>query len=168
LERMVVTDPLTGLLNRRGIEEALRNGLAAARRYDEQGVLMSIDLDGFKFVNDTYGHSAGDTVLKQVARILLENVRETDSVGRVGGDEFVVILSRVPGELGMKRAGHLYEQLNNTLVNIDGRAILLRASFGAQIFGCDDDGDDLLNRADHAMYRNKRSRTDKSRGAIRN
>lgn len=166
LERLVVSDPLTGLLNRRGIEDALRNALASARRYDEQGVLVSIDLDGFKFVNDTYGHSAGDAVLKQVARVLSDNVRETDSVGRVGGDEFVVILSRVAGDSGLKRVRHLYQQLNNTLVNIDGRTILLRASFGAQKFGSDDNGDDLLNRADHAMYRNKRDRSDKSRGAI--
>jgi diguanylate cyclase (GGDEF)-like protein len=168
LERMVVTDPLTGLLNRRGVADFLRNALASARRYDEQGVLMSIDLDGFKFINDTYGHNAGDTVLKQVARVLSENVRETDRVGRVGGDEFVVILSRVSGELGIKRARHLNELLNNTLVNIDGRAILLRASFGAQVFGCDDDGDDLLNRADHAMYENKRNRSDKTRSTARN
>lgn len=158
LERLAMTDPLTGLLNRRGIERALQAALAAARRYDEQGVLISIDLDGFKFVNDTYGHTIGDVVLKQVARILDEGVRETDSVGRIGGDEFVVLLTRVPWEDGLKRAQAVETQLNQTAVNIGGRTIMVRASCGTQTYGGDDDGATLLERADTAMYRCKRTK----------
>lgn len=164
LERIAVTDPLTGLLNRRGIERALQAALAAARRYDEQGVLISIDLDGFKFVNDTYGHTVGDIVLKQVGRLLDDGVRETDSVGRIGGDEFVVLLTRVPWEDGIKRAQALEAQLNSTAVNIDGRTIMVRASCGMQPYGGDDDGATLLDRADNAMYSRKRTKPDQASG----
>lgn len=158
LERLAVTDPLTGLLNRRGLKRALQTALSAARRYGEQGILISIDLDGFKFVNDTYGHAVGDKVLKQVARILSEGVRETDSVGRVGGDEFIVLLTRVPEKDGVRRARLLESQLNSTAVNIDGRTIMVRASCGTQTYGSEDDAPTLLDRADSAMYRRKRTK----------
>ena len=163
LQRQTMSDPLTGLLNRRGIDRAINGALSAARRYGEQGVVLSIDLDGFKFVNDSYGHAAGDKVLRQVARSLSENTRETDSVGRIGGDEFVVILTRVPHDQGIARAQLLAEQINGTMVNIEGRAILLRASVGIQPYGSEDDGTTLLDRADQAMYRNKRMRSDRDR-----
>lgn len=163
LERQAITDPLTGLFNRRGIDRALTSALSAARRYGEQGVLLSLDLDGFKFVNDSYGHAAGDTVLRQVARTLAENIRDTDSVGRVGGDEFVVLLTRVSQDQGVARARLLAEHVNSTMVNIEGRAILLRASFGIQAYGSEDDGAAILNSADEDMYRNKRMRSDRGR-----
>jgi len=168
LERLAVTDPLTGLLNRRGVRRALQGTLSAARRYGEQGVVISIDLDGFKFVNDTYGHAVGDKVLKQVARILSEGVRETDSVGRVGGDEFVVILTRAPWEDGLKRARILESQLNSTAVNVDGRTIMVRASCGTQTYGSEDDAPTLLDRADNEMYRRKRTKADQPGGAPAN
>jgi len=158
LERMALTDPLTGLLNRRGVKRALQVALSAARRYGEQGIVISIDLDGFKFVNDTYGHAVGDKVLKQVARILGEGVRETDSVGRVGGDEFVVILTRVPEKDALRRAQVLEGMLNSSAVNVDGRTIMVRASCGTQTYGSEDDAPTLLDRADSAMYRRKRTK----------
>jgi len=84
LERLSTTDELTGLLNRRGFEERFRQEMASARRLDEGGVLIFIDLDGFKPINDTFGHDAGDEVLRQVANLLRANVREGDSLGPVG------------------------------------------------------------------------------------
>ena len=165
LERLAVTDSLCGVLNRRGIDQVIHGALAAARRYDEQGVLALIDLDGFKFVNDTYGHAVGDIVLKQVSRILVENVRETDAVGRIGGDEFVVLLTRVPWEDGLNRARALEEQLNTTAVNINGLTIMLRASVGTQVYGSGDDGITILSQADEAMYEAKRHRSDRPRPA---
>lgn len=156
LERLAMTDPLTGLLNRRGMKRALQTALSAARRYGEQGIVISIDLDGFKFVNDTYGHAVGDKVLKTVARILGESVRDTDSVARVGGDEFVVLLTRVPPADAVRRAQALESLLNGTAVNVDGRTIMVRASCGTQTYGPDDDGGSLLDRADTAMYRRKK------------
>jgi diguanylate cyclase (GGDEF)-like protein len=142
----------------------LQNALAAARRYGEQGVLISIDLDGFKLVNDTYGHTVGDKVLKQVAQILSEGVRETDCVGRVGGDEFVVILTRAPWEDGLKRARVLESQLNSTAVNIGGRTIMVRASCGTLTYGSEDDAPTLLDRADNEMYRQKRTKSGQPNG----
>ncbi|MDP6120860.1 MAG: GGDEF domain-containing protein [Rhodospirillales bacterium] len=94
LERLAATDELTGALNRRGFESALKRHLAEARRHHEPSVLVIADLDGFKPINDTYGHRAGDKVLRRVARLLMNNVRKTDYVGRLGGDEFAVLLTR--------------------------------------------------------------------------
>jgi len=162
LERLALTDALTGVLNRRGVEKVITRALSAARRYDEQGVLALIDLDGFKLVNDTYGHIVGDIVLKQVSRVLVENVRETDHVGRIGGDEFIVLLTRVPWEDGLNRARLLDKQLNSTAVNVDGWTIMLRASVGTQVYGSGDDGETLLSLADNAMYKAKEVRSDRS------
>lgn len=161
LERLTMTDELTGLLNRRGFQAQLRRALAAADRYDERGLLAYVDLDGFKPVNDTYGHAAGDEVLRQVARVLNDNVRDTDCVGRLGGDEFAILLTRTSPKDGVKRARWLEELVNNTVVDWQGRSITLRASFGFQRYGPKDDELELLKRADSAMYETKRRRGDR-------
>ena len=162
LERLTMTDELTGLLNRRGFQAQLRRALAAADRYDERGLLAYVDLDGFKPVNDTYGHAAGDEVLRQVARVLNDNVRDTDCVGRLGGDEFAILLTRTSPKDGVKRARWLEELVNTTVVDWQGRNIALRASFGFQRYGPKDDEHDLLKRADTAMYNAKRLRGDRT------
>ena len=159
LERLAETDELTGLFNRRGFQRELHAAVAAARRYDERGVLVYVDLDGFKPVNDTYGHAAGDEVLRRVARTLNDNVRETDFVGRMGGDEFAVLLTRTTWEDGLKRAEALDRVLNNTYVSWEGRMLAIRASLGFQVYGPRDDGHDILSRADEDMYNTKRMRS---------
>lgn len=160
LERLAETDELTGLLNRRGFQRELHCAVASARRYDEHGVLVYVDLDGFKPVNDTYGHAAGDEVLRRVGRVLHDNVRETDFVGRMGGDEFAILLSRTSWDDGLKRAEALDRVLNDTYVSWEGRMIAVRASLGFQVYGPRDDGHDLLNRADEDMYNTKRMRSE--------
>ena len=162
LERLTMTDELTGLLNRRGFQAQLRRALAAADRYEERGLLAYVDLDDFKPVNDTYGHAAGDGVLRRVARILYDNVRDTDCVGRLGGDEFAVLLTRTSPKDAVKRARWLEELVNTTVVDWQGRNIALRASFGFQRYGPNDDEHDLLKRADSAMYNAKRLRGDRT------
>jgi len=92
LEETASTDDLTQVLNRRGFRAELERALAAAGRYGIKGMLIFIDLDGFKDVNDDHGHAAGDHILRTVACILNENVRETDYVARLGGDEFAILL----------------------------------------------------------------------------
>jgi diguanylate cyclase (GGDEF)-like protein len=92
LAEQAVRDPLTGLYNRRFFDEALAQNIEAARRYGRELSLVLFDLDGFKRVNDTYGHQAGDEVLKTFAHLLQEAVRKADIVCRIGGDEFAVIL----------------------------------------------------------------------------
>lgn len=156
LERLVVTDPLTGLLNRRGFDEVLRRSISASKRYGEQGVVACIDLDGFKLVNDTYGHAAGDEVLRSVGRTLYEGVRPTDAVARVGGDEFAVLLTRVPIDDGVRRIDALSESLNAACVSWKGRTIAVRASIGIQTFEGEEDAACLMSQADSEMYAAKR------------
>ena len=162
LEKIALTDELTDTLNRRGFLAQLQNTLSSATRYKENGVLVYVDLDGFKPVNDTYGHAAGDEVLRQVARVLHGNIRDCDYVGRLGGDEFAVLLTRSTWEDGLKRAETLERTLNGTFVGWNGRMIALRASFGIQAYGPRDDEHDLLSRADDAMYKTKRLRANLS------
>ena len=94
LEQMATRDPLTGLLNRREMSRVLDEELQRARRYQRPMAVLWVDFDHFKDVNDTYGHAAGDAVLEYVASTLVEHVRESDIVGRIGGDEFAVILAQ--------------------------------------------------------------------------
>jgi diguanylate cyclase (GGDEF)-like protein len=100
LERLALTDELTGLLNRRATGAEVRHAL----RYEEWGVLVYMEMDGFKSINNTYGHAAGDEVLRQVVKVLQNNVRDSDPVGRMGGDEFAILLSRTSWEDGLNRA----------------------------------------------------------------
>ena len=157
-ERLAVTDELTGLLNRRGFEAEIALTTAAARRYHEKGVLIFIDLDGFKPVNDTHGHAAGDAVLRHVAKLLGDNVRATDSLGRLGGDEFAILLTRTTWQAGLKRAEAFDALINGACVQWAGQIIAIRASFGFQTYGPDDDLGQLLIHADNDMYATKRAR----------
>ena len=159
MERVTRTDELTGAHNRRGFEQEFRRVLAAANRYNETGVLVYVDLDGFKPINDTYGHAAGDHVLCEVVRVLQENTRPHDLVARLGGDEFAVLLTRANWEDGLERAEVLKHILNTTYVSWNGKHIAVRASLGFQRFGPDDCGEKLLMKADSALYEAKRVRT---------
>ncbi len=158
LERLAVTDALTGLLNRRGFDAEIRRAMTAARRYREKGVLITLDLDGFKPVNDRFGHAAGDAVLCHVAGLLGENVRATDSLARLGGDEFAILLTRTTWQAGLKRAEAFETLINGAFVPWAGQTITLQASFGFQTYGPDDDLGQLLIHADNAMYATKRAR----------
>ena len=157
-EQLAVTDELTGLLNRRGFEAEIARTTAAARRYHEKGVLIFIDLDGFKPVNDTHGHAAGDAVLRHVAKLLGDNVRATDSLGRLGGDEFAILLTRTTWQAGLQRAEAFDALINGAAVQWAGQTITIRASFGFQTYGPDDDLGQLLVHADNAIYATKRAR----------
>jgi diguanylate cyclase (GGDEF)-like protein len=159
LEHLATTDELTGALNRRGFMAQLKSALSATKRYDEFGVLAFIDLDGFKLVNDTFGHSAGDAVLKNIANLLRDHVRESDHVGRMGGDEFCILLTRTYWQEGIVRVRELDRLVNSTQINWHGQTIATKASLGFQIYGSNDTEEKLLNRVDAAMYRHKHERT---------
>jgi diguanylate cyclase (GGDEF)-like protein len=158
LESMAVTDPLTGLLNRRGFEREMEKALATARRHRDIGVLVYVDLDGFKPINDTLGHAAGDEVLKRVGQVLTDNVRDTDRVARLGGGAFVVLLTRTDRQGGLARAEQLDALVNSALVAWQGRLIPIRASFGFQVYDAEETPETLLARADEAMYTVKKVR----------
>ncbi len=160
LERLAVTDELTGLLNRRGFEQEIIRTMEAAKRYQEKGVLIFIDLDAFKPINDSHGHAAGDAVLRHLGELLLKNVRGTDSVGRLGGDEFAILLTRSTWGDGLKRAEFFDKLVNGTSITWNGEVVDVRASFGFQTYGPDDNLSQLLKTADEAMYISKRARAE--------
>jgi diguanylate cyclase (GGDEF)-like protein/PAS domain S-box-containing protein len=162
LERLSQHDPLTGLFNRRRFEEALRHQLAYTRRYGRGGALLMIDLDRFKQINDELGHAAGDRALCEVARILSDNLRGSDTlardsanvVARLGGDEFVALLPEADAADAEVVATRLAAAVAGIRLAIDGRTVELRISIGAATF--DEHGlpgeRELLASADRAMY----------------
>jgi diguanylate cyclase (GGDEF)-like protein/PAS domain S-box-containing protein len=152
-------DIVTGLPNRHLFEDRVRQGIAQAKRANWKSVLLFIDLDKFKTINDTYGHASGDTVLKQIAARLLKGVRGADTVCRYAGDEFVVFLAllREANEMDIvvKRLSTAIQQP----IEIEGAEVTISASFGSAVFP--DDGSDiekLLTVADEQMYRHKTNR----------
>lgn len=159
LETLSMTDELTGLLNRRGFADAVDRALGNARRHDEEGLLVAIDLDGFKPVNDTFGHAAGDALLKHVSDFLSARVRNTDYLARLGGDEFAILM--VNGDLApaRHRAIQLKAELNRATTQINHSRIELKASFGIAPYDRDASADQVLHMADVAMYHDKRRRS---------
>ncbi len=156
LQDLSRTDDLTGLLNRRGFMDQFRRALAFSRRYGHEGLLLYCDLDGFKSVNDAYGHAAGDALLQLTGKTLADAVRDCDVVGRLGGDEFAVVLVQTSWRDGLKRAQTIQWRLEQTALDFDGHAIPLRVSIGYEAYGPADAIDDLMCRADMAMYYYKR------------
>ena len=158
LSQLSTTDPATGLLNMRGLHLILRRVLARAKRDETGGVLIVIDLDGFKAINDSYGHTAWDEVLASVARHLVGGVREGDEVARLGGDELAILMPGVSRREADLRATALSTGLNGLVVPWDGKAIQVRGSVGGACYGPDDDMDTIYRRADEEMYRQKNDR----------
>lgn len=152
---LVEHDPLTGLLNRRGFLRELTHELAYTRRYGGGGTVLFIDLDDFKRVNDTLGHSVGDQVISDVARIASERLRETDIFARLGGDEFALLLPHTSVPEAEALAASLIETVQQAcgLALSESRGISM--SIGIKSFSRPDKdlaADDLLVDADHAMY----------------
>ncbi|HKJ74078.1 MAG TPA: GGDEF domain-containing protein, partial [Alphaproteobacteria bacterium] len=139
-------------------EDFLIRTLSAAERYQETGIIAYVDLDNFKQVNDLHGHAAGDTVLKHVASILRDNVRGSDLVARMGGDEFVLVLVRCGLHDGRKHIDRLTEVIERSPVTFGNIQIDIRASIGVEPYGPNSDAKTLLGRADAAMYQRKRRR----------
>jgi len=158
LEHLVQTDELTGLLNRRGFETAAGRALANAARYGETGVLALIDLDGFKRVNDDWGHAAGDAALRLIGKILTDHIRTTDYAARLSGDEFALLCVRANPTALARRIRQLKRTLDCAVLPWDGKHIALRASVGSAAYDATTTLENLQQRADKAMYRQKRAR----------
>lgn len=149
-------DPLTGLLNRHTLAERFEQAVALALRHGRKMVLLFIDLDGFKEVNDFLGHTSGDMLLKALAHRLLDCVRVTDSVCRYGGDEFVVLLSDLEQHEQAAVVVDKVRQRAAEPLRLAGHEVSLRLSIGLSLYP--DDGETLealLPHADAAMYRAK-------------
>ncbi len=157
LHHAVYHDRLTGLLNRVGLLERLESSLASRRASDQLLAVCFLDLDGFKAVNDRYGHAIGDLLLVEVARRLSSCVRETDAVARLGGDEFVLLLE------GESRPGELLALLEGIIARISqrvpaaGKPLRVGVSIGVAVRdSVGDTAETLLKQADEAMYEAKR------------
>ena len=151
-------DVLTPVLNRRGFVAAMTRTMAYCTRYKVPAVLLYLDLDGFKAVNDTLGHAAGDAALVRVAELLVENVRATDAVGRLGGDEFAVLLLNADMDAGREKAAGLKAALDGAGFTYDGQPAVLGGSFGVRAFTGQADVETWLAEADAAMWVRKRGR----------
>ena len=158
LLKMASYDELTGLANRMLFIDRLNLSMSLARRTNTQLALLFIDLDRFKEVNDTYGHSTGDLLLKQVSNRLISSIRESDLVGRIGGDEFLVLLQSSTSEKYIAQvAQHIVKKLSDVFM-INGEQIFIGSSIGIAVFNGEDVSSELLvERADKAMYEVKES-----------
>lgn len=147
--QLALTDSLTGLQNRRAFDSELAVAVARAERYQRDLSLMLLDLDHFKILNDTYGHPAGDAVLRAVARVLIEKSRRIDMVARIGGEEFALILSDTPSSAALRLA----ERLRQAISNASSDSIAFSASFGvASLQDTESKPEALLKAADKALY----------------
>lgn len=162
-EALADHDVLTPALNRRGFMTVLARNLAYCRRHGVEAALLYLDLDGFKGVNDGLGHAAGDAALIAVAELLLANVRESDAVGRMGGDEFTVVLMNAGAEEGREKARRLSEALNSEGFVWEGERLPLGGSFGVRAFAGQADAEVWLAEADAAMWLRKKARPKASR-----
>lgn len=151
-------DLLTQLPNRRLFQDRLQHGIKAAQRAQQSLSLLFIDLDNFKDINDNHGHDVGDALLIEVASRLKQCVREADTVARMGGDEFTVILGQIKdATYSAKIAENMIEKLAQTFV-YDGKILAISASIGIAVYPQDTtDADALLRHADSAMYAAKRA-----------
>jgi diguanylate cyclase (GGDEF)-like protein len=158
LEARADIDPLLDILNRRGFERELKRALSHVKRYGTQAVLMFVDLDGFKGINDRYGHGAGDLLLKAVARELIGHVRASDIVGRIGGDEFGVLLWRLEGPQATAKARQLEAMIAKVGIPHGKARIEVAASIGVAPLVEDASPVDIIAAADQAMYARKDER----------
>jgi diguanylate cyclase (GGDEF)-like protein len=158
LETRAEIDPLTDLVNRRGLERELKRALAYVKRYGTCAVLIYVDLDGFKSVNDRHGHAAGDAVLKAVAMVLTRQVRASDLVARLGGDEFVMLLWNLPEADAPAKARSLEAAVGRMTAPYGGATLSVGASAGSTMLLPLDTVASVLERADRAMYNRKTGR----------
>jgi len=155
LEDMADQDPLVPVLNRRAFMRELERAMSYAKRYGGIASVIYLDLDGFKQINDVHGHAAGDAVLRAVVDLLLANIRQSDVIGRIGGDEFAVILMQTPIDLAAEKAKSLLGLVRDLKVAFEDRIVQPSATAGPSSI---DDGEDaaaVLAQADLAMYANK-------------
>ncbi|MBF0573554.1 MAG: diguanylate cyclase, partial [Desulfamplus sp.] len=158
LETMAMTDELTGLFNRRNFTQKGLDECQRAKRYNLPLSMMMLDVDKFKSINDTYGHQAGDYVLKKFASLIMNNIRDVDVAGRLGGEEFGLLLPNTDGDYALTLAERLRKAIEQYPFELNGKVVSITASIGVASFVensvC---FDQMLNNADSAMYWSKNS-----------
>ncbi len=164
IKHIALHDPLTGLANRRLFDERLNYTLLQRQRQQHPFALLSLDLNGFKPINDQFGHKAGDIVLREVGRRINSVIRQEDTLARVGGDEFMIILPSTTDSLGALKVAEKIRQAFNAPFTYIGNELTLSTSIGASLYPLDGENtDELLRAADQAMYaEKKRHKTEES------
>ena len=157
LERVAVRDPLTPLFNRRYFLTALNDRLVRAKRYNTRAAVLFIDVNRMKYINDVFGHSAGDFALVHTAQIVQTHIRATDVAARIGGDEFAIILEQVDEDQALAKAEQLCEVLRSTPCTYGEDILPVSASIGLTMLRANDTEDALIERADADMYARKRA-----------
>jgi len=164
LEEMAFYDPLTNMLNRRKFEELSNIELKRSIRHKSELSFLMLDIDKFKIINDTYGHAAGDEVLKQFSSICLDISRDIDTIARIGGEEFVVMLTETNQDGAYIFAEKFRKEIFNTSITINDKTIKYTVSIGISSLNIDTDTnvDMILQRADSALYEAKNTGRNKS------
>jgi diguanylate cyclase (GGDEF)-like protein len=163
LREMAMRDPLTGLFNRRHFEAELERQVALTRRSGQPGALLLLDLDRFKEINDSFGHAAGDVMLRAVSRLLTSLARQGDTVARWGGEEFVVVLP----ETDLAGAQRFAERLRRTIEAHAVGDMKTSASCGVATMLPEDSVEELLGAADQALYQAKSNGRNRTESAVR-
>jgi len=158
LETTADIDAVTGIFNRRGFDRELARSVAYVKRYGTRAALFFIDLDGFKPINDRYGHAAGDAVLKAVAGMLTQNVRASDTAARLGGDEFGLILWNLGEGDAASKAWALEAAITDAAIEWEGQPLAVGVSIGVAMIAADNESAAVMAKADHAMYARKAQR----------
>jgi diguanylate cyclase (GGDEF)-like protein len=158
LERLADEDSLAPIANRRAFVRELSRMIAFTRRYGPPSSVVYFDVNGMKQINDTHGHPAGDAALRHVADVLCKNIRSSDIAGRLGGDEFGVILAQTSQEQATAKAIALAEAINGTPLHWGKVEIAVSAAYGVYSFTGGDDAQVAIEAADKAMYKQKRVR----------
>ena len=160
VQLLAILDPLTDIFNRRAFFEVANREIVRSKRYRNPFSMVMIDMDGFKMINDTYGHPAGDAVLKEAVRIIKQNLREIDTFSRYGGDEFLVFLPETGLVGGQKVADRIMQAGDSSVYLFKDFEIPVRFSAGVAefLFELDHDIDDVISRADQELFRVKKVR----------
>ena len=151
-EYLSQTDQLTGLYNRHKLHEVFTSEINRSNRFEEIFGIILLDIDLFKNVNDTYGHNIGDLVLKEISNILKDNIRVSDTLGRWGGEEFLIVIPQIDIEGAKILAEKLRKEIENHHFSTAGK---LTASFGLAYYRKGDDENSIVKRADEALYKAK-------------
>ena len=158
LEKLADEDSLVPVANRRAFVRELSRMAAFAERYNAPSSVLYCDINGFKQINDKHGHAAGDAALTHVADLLAVNIRESDVVGRLGGDEFGVILAQSDQANAAEKAASLADLITKSPVDWQGVRLELSVSYGAYTFAGGENAGEALAHADRAMYAQKRAK----------
>lgn len=155
LERLADTDPLLPVANRRAFVRELDRTMSYTERYNVPASLLFFDMNRLKEINDTFGHAAGDQALLHMVELLRRNVRASDVIGRLGGDELAVILTHADEQQARQKAESLARIIAETPLVLDGQPVTVSASVGVCTFRPGQTPEEMLQQADAAMYRQK-------------